>query len=68
MPRVVKVKLADGAEHFFGSVKAVYDVFSKEELGITYGSLMVAGLPYGNSKCSITRYELVGSGKDKDLL
>lgn len=63
MSRVVKVRLADGAEHFFGSVKAIYDVFSKEETGISYGSLGVRGLPYGNSKCTITRYELIGVNK-----
>ena len=44
----------DGDDYYFGSVSAIYSVFSKEQLGIGYGSLRNYGLsptkPYNNEK------------------
>jgi hypothetical protein len=49
------IHLQKGDEHFyFGSVAALYDHFSKEEIGISYGSIRNFGLspakPYKNDK------------------
>lgn len=49
------IHLQKGDEHYyFGSVAALYDHFSKEELGISYGSIRNFGLspekPYKNEK------------------
>lgn len=45
--------------HYFGSIANVFEYFSSEELGITYGSLRNYGLsydnPYQNSKCIIRK-------------
>lgn len=52
------IHLQKGDEHFyFGSVAALYDHFSKEEIGISYGSIRNFGLspekPYKNEKRGI---------------
>lgn len=49
------IHLQRGDEHYyFGSVAAIYDHFTKEQLGISYGSLRNYGLspdkPYRNEK------------------
>lgn len=56
---VVHVELlSNGSHHYFGSLAAIYEKFSKEEVGISYGSLRNYGLsaenPYRN-KCCIIR-------------
>lgn len=61
---VVHVELlADGSHHYFGSLAAIYEKFSKEEIGITYGSLRNYGLsaenPYRNKCCIIRKGVLV---------
>lgn len=30
---------SDGSDHYFGSIAAIYNVFTKDEIGISYGSL-----------------------------
>ncbi len=52
------IHLQKGDEHYyFGSVAALYDHFSKEEIGISYGSLRNFGLspekPYKNEKTGV---------------
>lgn len=45
--------------HYFGSIANIFEYFSSEELGITYGSLRNYGLlsenPYQNAKCIIRK-------------
>ena len=52
------IHLQRGEEHYyFGSVAAIYDHFTKEQLGISYGSLRNYGLspvkPYRNEKTGV---------------
>ena len=52
------IHLQRGEEHFyFGSVAAIYDHFTKEEIGISYGSIRNYGLspdkPYRNEKTGV---------------
>lgn len=61
---VVHVELlADGSHHYFGSLAAIYEKFTREEVGITYGSLRGYGLtaehPYSNKLCTIRKGVLV---------
>ena len=49
----------NNTHHYFGSIANVFEYFSPEELGITYGSLRNYGLSnensYQNSKCIIRK-------------
>lgn len=61
---VVHVELlADNSHHYFGSLAAIYEKFSKEEIGITYGSLRNYGLnaekSYQNKYCIIRKGVLI---------
>ena len=52
------IHLQKGDEHhYFGSVAAMYDHFTKEEIGISYGSIRNYGLspekPYRNEKTGV---------------
>ena len=52
------IHLQKGEEHYYyGSVAAMYDHFTKEEIGISYGSIRNFGLspekPYRNEKTGI---------------
>lgn len=44
-------------DYYFGSLAAIYDLFSSEQLGITYGSLTTRSIGngglYTNKRCSI---------------
>ena len=55
--------LADNSHHYFGSLAAIYEKFSKEEIGITYGSLRNYGLSaekhYRNKCCIIRKGALI---------
>lgn len=55
---VVHLEL-EGQHHYFGSVAAIYEYFSKEQIGISYGSLRNYGLsedkPYQNKFCIIRK-------------
>ncbi len=55
----------DGEDYYFGSVSAIYSVFSKEQLGIGYGSLRNYGLSstksYSNDKIIIKEGVLISS-------
>lgn len=53
------IHLQKGDEHhYFGSVAALYDHFSKDAIGISYGSMRNYGLsadkPYRNEKTDVT--------------
>lgn len=61
---VVHVELfADNSHHYFGSLAAIYEKFTKEEIGIAYGSLRNYGLsaekPYQNKLCIIRKGVLI---------
>lgn len=60
---VVHVELTNGTHHYFGSLAAIYEKFSKEQVGISYGSLRNYGLsaekPYRNKYCIIRKGVLI---------
>lgn len=55
--------LADGSHHYFGSLAGIFELFTVEQLGISYGSLRNYGLtedrPYHNDKCVIRKGRLL---------
>lgn len=55
----------NGEDYYFGSLSAIYSVFDKEDIGISYGSLRNYGLdvdhPYSNSKVVIKEGVLVSA-------
>ena len=58
----------NGEHHYFGSKKAIFDVFGKEDIGITYASFRNFDLskdkPFKNSKCIIREGVLITSPKN----
>lgn len=62
--KVIHLQLAD-KHYYFGSMKAMFTLFDKETLGITYDSLrhtnLAPGVPYENKKCIIREGELITS-------
>lgn len=65
---VVHVELLTSNSHYyFGSLAAIYEKFSKEEIGISYGSLRNYGLssekPYKNKLCIIRKGVLITISK-----
>lgn len=63
----------DGTHHYFGSIANMYEYFTPQQLGISYGALRNFGLssenPYTNSKCIIRKGHLLsksgGRGRKK---
>ncbi len=57
--QVVHVCLGDDRHYYFGSVAAVFDTFTPDELGVSLPTLWNYGLapdrPYINNKCRIYR-------------
>lgn len=55
--------LSNNSHHYFGSLAAIYEKFSKEQVGISYGSLRNYGLcaekPYRNKYCIIRKGVLI---------
>lgn len=49
--------LSKNSHHYFGSLKAIYELFQSDDIGITYGSLKNLKLskdnPYRNARCII---------------
>lgn len=49
----------NGEHHYFGSIASIYDYYTSQDIGITYGSLRNYGLslehPYQNTKCIIRK-------------
>lgn len=64
--KVVHLEL-DNKHYYFGSKRALCDIFGKEEIGITYDSLrnikMSADKPYQNKKCIIREGVLMTTTK-----
>lgn len=56
---VIHVEFTNGQHHYFGSLANVYEYFTTEMIGISYGSLRNYGLssekPYQNAKCIIRK-------------
>ena len=52
-------------DYYFGSISAIFSVFSSEEIGISYGSLRNYGItpehPYNNSKVVIKEGVLISA-------
>ena len=66
------VHLEFKGEHFyFGSMKAIYQKFNSEELGISYNYLKNYGLsevrPYQNQKCVIRKGVLKTINQSNDI-
>ncbi len=65
--KVIHLEL-DGKHYYFGSLKALCDMFGKETIGITYDSLRHAKLspeiPYTNKKCTIREGILITTPKN----
>lgn len=63
MDRTVIHLEIDGTHHYFGSLASIYDYFSPQQLGISYGSLRNYGLaedkPYKNAQCVIRKGSLI---------
>ena len=55
----------DGRDYYFGSVSAIFSIFTKDDLGISYGSLRNYGLspehPYSNGKIVIKEGILISA-------
>lgn len=51
----------DGNDHYFGSKKAIFSIFSRGQLGVSYNYLAQLKLPYENSKVVIKEGELISS-------
>ena len=53
----------NNSHHYFGSMAAIYSVFSREDIGIAYTSLRAYGLSvdkeYRNNKCVIRQGILI---------
>ena len=56
---VIHLEFTNGEHHYFGSIANIYEYFSAETIGISYGSLRNYGLssekPYQNAKCIIRK-------------
>lgn len=69
MAKILKVFHLElnGEHHYFGSKKAIFDVFGKEDIGITYASFrnfdLSSDKPFKNSKCIIREGILVTTPK-----
>lgn len=69
MAKVLKVYHLElnGNHYYFGSKKAIFDTYGKEEVGITYASFRNYDLsidkPFQNSKCIIREGVLVTTPK-----
>lgn len=54
----VHLKQSD-THHYFGSIANIYEFYTVDDIGITYGSLRNYGLssekPYENTKCTIRK-------------
>ncbi len=57
---VIKVRFHDGSEFFFGSLAAIYDMFSPEDVGCALSTLWNSKItperPKVTSRCVISRH------------
>lgn len=64
-----------GEHHYFGSIANMFEYFTPQQLGISYGALRNYGLSrektYTNSKCTIRKGQLLsksgGRGRKKQI-
>ena len=64
-----------GEHHYYGSIANMYEYYTPQQLGISYGALRNFGLssekPYTNSKCTIRKGLLLsksgGRGRKKQI-
>jgi hypothetical protein len=58
----VQFRDAGESHHYFGSISAIYDTFTPEQLGVAKSTLWGYGItrvhPYENRKCIIRKGEL----------
>lgn len=56
---VIHLELTSGEYHYFGSIANIYEYFSAEIIGISYGALrnykLSSEKPYQNTKCIIRK-------------
>lgn len=69
---VIHLHLLDPDEHhYFGSLANMYEFYSSEQLGISYGSLRNYGLsadnPYKNKKCIIRKGLLLSKSGNRGV-
>ena len=66
--KVFHVQIHDN-HYYFGSKKAIFDTFSKEEIGIAYNSFRnvknLDKIPFSNGKCLIREGVLIQSTQNK---
>ena len=63
----------NGEHHYYGSIANMFEYFTPQQLGISYGALRNYGLsrekPYQNAKCTIRKGQLLsksgGRGRKK---
>lgn len=61
----LKEPVNDQHDFYFGSIKAIYDTFPKETVGIAYTSLKGRQKPYENEKCIIRVGELIRKNQSR---
>lgn len=68
-PEPIEVEGKTDKHFYFGSQAAIYDTFSAEQLGISYGYLKsrfhLEEKPYSNDKCTIQLGELRRKEKER---
>lgn len=69
---VIHLHLLETDEHhYFGSIANIYEFYSPEQLGISYGSLRNYGLspdkPYKNKKCVIRKGLLLSKSGNRGI-
>lgn len=57
-PAIVVTFKETGHTDYFGSLAAIYECYSREQLGITLKSLWQYKLPYENKRVRIDRIEI----------
>lgn len=70
---VIHLELGNGEHHYYGSIANMFEYFTPQQLGISYGALRNYGLskdkPYQNAKCTIRKGVLLqksgGRGRKK---
>lgn len=59
---IYHVCLGDNEHYYFGSITAIYDKFSPEQIGVSRNRLWSFGIteeqPYRNKKCIVYRGEI----------
>ena len=69
---VIHLQLLETDEHhYFGSIANVYEFYTSEQLGISYGSLRNYGLsadnPYKNNQCIIRKGLLLSKSGNRGI-